>query len=401
MKLSKRVMDIRPSATLSINAKAQELKKKGIKIISFAVGEPDFETPTNAKQMATQAILRNQTRYTPVAGIEELKEAVCAWISRHYGLRYDSTNVLVSCGGKHALYNVLQAIIDPGDEVIIPSPYWVSYPDMVLLCGGVPVMVPCSSAQGYKISPEALEGAITSKTRAIILNSPSNPTGVHYRREELRELAQVLSRYEDIVVISDDIYSSILFNGEEWVNIAMVDPSMRERTVIIHGVSKTYAMTGWRIGYAVGERVLINAASKIQSQSTSNPCAIAQWAALAALRGDDTEEREMARSFERRCRYVVARLRSIEGVSCVEPQGAFYVFPDVSSFYGRNTGKDDGKSIVDSVSLAEYLMDAAHIAVVPGVAFGNDRCVRLSYALSDQDLGEGLSRLETALRALR
>ncbi|MEJ5299366.1 MAG: pyridoxal phosphate-dependent aminotransferase [Thermodesulforhabdaceae bacterium] len=398
MKLAKRVSEIRPSATLSINAKAQELRKKGIKVISFAVGEPDFNTPLNVKQMAIQAVVRNQSRYTPASGMEALKEAVCLWVENNYGLRYSPSNVLISCGGKHALYNVFQAILDPGDEVLIPAPYWVSYPDMVVLAGGVPSIAYTSFDDKYKITPELLRKSITEKTKALIINSPSNPTGVHYSEDELRALAKVLLDYPDLWIISDDIYSHILFNGNKWTNIVMVEPSLKERTVIIHGVSKTYAMTGWRIGFAIGSKELIKAASNIQSQSTSNPCSIAQWASLAALLGDQSDVKVMVKSFESRCGYVMERLKAISGVRFVEPQGAFYIFPDVSAFYGRSF--EDGK-IKDSASMANYLMDKAHIAVVPGIEFGDDRCIRLSYALSMKDLEEGCNRLKTALEALR
>jgi len=398
MKLAKRVSEIRPSATLSINAKAQELKKQGVKVISFAVGEPDFDTPTNVKQMAVQAVLRNQSRYTPASGMQELKEAVCYWIAQSYGLHYSPSNVLVSCGGKHALYNVFQAILDPGDEVLIPAPYWVSYPDMVILAGGVPSVIYTSFDYGYKITPELLRKSITEKTKALIINSPSNPTGVHYRKDELKALSEVLLDYPDLWIISDDIYSHILFSGSEWANIVMVEPSLKDRTIIVHGVSKTYAMTGWRIGFAIGNEELIKATSKIQSQSTSNPCSIAQWASLAALLGDQSDVKIMVESFEARCNYVMSRLQAIPGIRFVEPQGAFYIFPDVSAFYGRSW--DAGK-VEDSIGMANYLMDKAHIAVVPGVAFGDDRCIRLSYALSMRQLEEGCNRLQKALEELR
>lgn len=398
MKLAKRISEVRPSATLSINAKAQDLRKKGVKVISFAVGEPDFYTPGHVKQMAIQAIMRNQTRYTPASGMQELKEAVCQWVQKYYGLEYKPSNVLISCGGKHALYNVFQAILDPGDEVLIPAPYWVSYPDMVVLAGGTSSIVQTSFDEGYKLTPELLKQSITSRTKAIIINSPSNPTGVYYRKDELRKIADVLMGYPDLWIISDDIYSHILFNSAEWANIVVAEPALKDRTVIIHGVSKTYAMTGWRIGFAIGSDEIIKAMSKLQSQSTSNPCSIAQWASLAALIGDQSDVKLMAKSFESRCAYVMDRLRAIPGIRFIEPQGAFYIFPDVSAFYGKNYGT---RTIKDSLSMADYLMEEAHIAVVPGVEFGNDRCIRLSYALSMKDLEEGCNRLEAALRSLK
>ncbi|SFM38961.1 pyridoxal phosphate-dependent aminotransferase [Thermodesulforhabdus norvegica] len=398
MELSKRLARVQPSATLSINAKAQQLRREGVRVVNFAVGEPDFDTPAHVKQAAVQALHFDRTRYTPVSGIPELKQAVCDWIRDFYGLNYSPSSVLVSCGGKHAIYNVLQAILNPGDEVIIPAPYWVSYPEMVALCDGVPVIVDCDFEKDYKLTPALLENAITDKTRLVILNSPSNPTGCYYDRDELVELVAVLNKHPHVTVLSDDIYSHILFNNRKWVNVAMVDETMLPRTVIIQAVSKTYAMTGWRIGFAVGPEEIISAASTVQSQSTSNPCSIAQWAAIAALRGDQTCVARMAEEFENRCQYLVERLRQIPGVKCVEPQGAFYAFPDVSAFYGK---KYDGIVVRNSVEMAEYLIDKANVAVVPGSAFGNDRCIRLSFALSWNELEEGLNRIDTALKALR
>ncbi len=397
MRFADRVANIKPSATLTINAKAQKLRQMGVKIINFAVGEPDFDTPYHIKQAAVDALKKGFTRYTPASGIIELKEAVCEWISKYYGLKYQPHNVLVSCGGKHAIFNVLQAVLNPGDEVVIPAPYWVSYPDMVVLTGGIPVIVPCVPENNFKLTAPALRDAISEKTRVLILNSPSNPTGVHYSAEELESLVEVIKVRRDLVIISDDIYSRILFGDNKWVNVTMVDHDLLDRTVIIQAVSKTYAMTGWRIGFAVGNEDLISVASKVQSQSTSNPCSIAQWAAVEALKGDQSCVNEMVEKFEERARYVVGRLKAITGVRLVEPQGAFYVFPDLSPYYGRQY---KNKQITGSVDMADYLMEEAHIAVVPGIAFGDDRCVRFSIALSDKELAEGLDRLETALKNL-
>lgn len=398
MELSRKLGKIQPSATLSISAKAQRLKQMGVRVINFAVGEPDFDTPHHIKQAAIQALNRDCTRYTPVNGITELRQAVCDWIAKLYGLTYSTSSVLVSCGGKQAIFNVLQAVLNPGDEVIIPSPCWVSYPDMVSLCDGVPVIVPCDYEHEYKLTANVLENAITEKSRVLILNSPSNPSGVYYARDELSEITHVLRNYPNIVVLSDDIYSHILFGGRKWVNIAMVDESLVERTVIVQAVSKTYAMTGWRIGFAIGPRDIISAALAIQSQSTSNPCSIAQWASVAALMGDQSCVRKMVEEFEHRAKYIVKRLKEIPGVRCLDPQGAFYVFPDVSAFYGMCC---EGRRINSSIEMAEYLMDKANIAVVPGDAFGNDNCIRLSFALSQREIGRGLDRLRNALEALR
>ncbi len=398
MRFADRVLNIKPSATLSINAKAQKLRQMGVKVINFAVGEPDFDTPYHIKQAAVDALKKGFTRYTPASGIVELKEAVCEWIKKYYNLHYLNHNVLVSCGGKHAIFNVMQAILNPGDEVIIPSPYWVSYPDMVIMSGGVPVIVPCPIENGYKLTPGILKDAIGEKTRILILNSPSNPTGVHYSRRELEGIIEVIKVKHDLIIISDDIYSRILFGNNEWANIVMVDTEMADRTVIIQAVSKTYAMTGWRIGFAIGNEELISMASKVQSQSTSNPCSIAQWAAVEALRGDQSCVDEMTEKFEERANYVVQKLRSIDGIKLVEPQGAFYAFPDLSEYYGKKHGS---KQINNSTDMADYLMEHAHIAVVPGIAFGEDRCVRFSFALSERELEEGLNRFEEALKNLR
>ncbi|MEN6485377.1 MAG: pyridoxal phosphate-dependent aminotransferase [Syntrophobacteraceae bacterium] len=397
MKLAQRVVRVKPSATLTINAKAKALKAKGIQVVNFGVGEPDFDTPQYIQDAGVKAILGGQTRYTAVGGTDELKDAICKSIQNDYGLSYSRENVLVSCGGKHALYNLFQALLDSGDEVIIPSPYWVSYPDMVALADAVPVHVPCRVENSFKMLPEQLEAAITPKTRMLIMNSPSNPTGVHYSRADLKALAEVLVRHEDIVIVSDDIYNRILFGGCEWVNLPMVEPKLKERTFILNGVSKTYCMTGWRIGYILGDADVIKAAVKIQGQSTSNPNSIAQYASAAALGGDQALVKELSDTFEKRCRYVVDRLTQMPGVSCPMPQGAFYVFPNVSAHYGKKAGD---RKVTNSLEMADYLMEAAHVAVVPGSAFGEDRCIRLSYALSMDDLKEGFDRIAKALSAL-
>ncbi len=397
MKLSQRVGQVKPSATLAINSKARLLRSQGVRVISFGVGEPDFETPHHIGQMAMQAVLRGQTRYTPVQGIPELKEAIIQTVAADYGLSYEPEEVLVSCGGKHCLYNLFQAVLDPGDEVVIPSPYWVSYPDMVRLAGAEPVFVPCAESRGFKMTPDDLRKALTPKTRMVILNSPSNPTGTHYRSEELRALAEVLLEHEEVSIVSDDIYYRILFDGLPWANVAMVEPRLKDRTFIVNGVSKTYAMTGWRIGYLLGHRDVIKAAGKIQSQSTSNPSSIAQWAAVAALGGEQETCRRMVQVFAQRRDYVVERLARLPGVTCPVPDGAFYVFPNVSASYGAKAGD---RTINGSSALADYLLEEVQLAVVPGEAFGEDRCLRLSFALSMDELREGFDRLEKALHRL-
>ncbi len=397
MKLAQRVARIKPSATLTISAKAKALKQQGVQVVNFGVGEPDFDTPQHIQEAAVAAIKRGETRYTAVSGIDELKEAICRMIAEDYGLSYGKENVLVCCGGKHALYNLFQTVLDPGDEVIIPSPYWVSYPDMVELAGATPVTVACPEENGFKLRPEDLEGAITPRTRMIIINSPSNPTGVHYLREEYLALVEILAKYEDIVIVSDDIYYRILFRGYEWINIAMLDDRLRERTFIVNGVSKTYCMTGWRIGYLIGDAGVIKAANNIQSQSTSNPTSISQWASVAALNGDQEGVSNMAKIFEDRCKYVLGRLAKLPGVTCPSPAGAFYVFPNVSHYFGK---RHEEQTITNSLDMANFLMEKAHVAVVPGGAFGEDRCIRFSYALSMDDLREGFDRIEKALKML-
>lgn len=397
MRLSNRISRIKPSATLTINAKAKALKQSGINVINFGVGEPDFDTPDNIREAAVQSIRDGQTRYTAVGGIDELKNAICRTVETDYGLSYKPENVLVSCGGKHALYNLFQALLNPGDEVIIPSPYWVSYPDMVELADAKPVILPCPVENDFRLLPEDLEKAITPKTRLMILNSPSNPTGKYYSAEQLKAIAEVLLRHEDILIASDDIYYRILFDGRKWVNIAMAEEKLLERTFIINGVSKSYCMTGWRIGYLLGNADAVKAATKVQSQSTSNPSSIAQWASVEALVGAQGIVQEMANVFEERARYVVERLSKLPGVTCSVPDGAFYVFPNFSSYFGK---KVEGRVIKDSLDLANYLMEAAHVAVVPGSAFGEDRCLRLSYALSTEEIKKGFDAMEAALKKL-
>ena len=296
---------MKPSATLSINAKAKALKRNGVSIINFGVGEPDFDTPQNICNAAMESIRGGQTRYTAVGGIDELKDAVCATIKADYGLSCGRENVLVSCGGKHALYNLFMTLLDPGDEVIIPSPYWVSYPDMIELAGAKPVIVPCTEKEGFTLQAADLEKAITPNTRLLILNSPSNPTGKYYGADELKALAEVLLRHENVLIASDDIYYRILFGGRKWVSLGMVEEKLRGRIFIINGVSKSYCMTGWRIGYLIGDPLVIKAATDFQSQVTSNPSSISQWASVEALTGDQKPAMEMAQAFEKRCKFVL------------------------------------------------------------------------------------------------
>ena len=398
MKLSSRLGRIKPSATLAINAKANDLKRSGVSIINFGVGEPDFDTPQNIRNAGIESINKGMTRYTAVGGINELKDAVCSTIKTDYGLSFGRENVLVSCGGKHALYNLFMTLLDPGDEVIVPSPYWVSYPDMVNLANATPVIVDCSEKDGFILRPEALEKAITPKTRLLVLNSPSNPTGKYYGPEELKALSEVLLRHENVLIASDDIYYRILFGGRKWVSLGMVEEKLRERIFIVTGVSKSYCMTGWRIGFLIGDKTVIKAATDFQSQVTSNPASIAQWASVEALSGDQSSAMEMAKTFEIRCKRVLELIAGLPGVTCAPPDGAFYVFPNFSACFGKKFGS---RTINGSLDLADFLMEEAHVAVVPGEAFGEDNCLRFSYALSDEEIEQGFDAVKKALAKLR
>jgi aspartate aminotransferase len=397
MKLSSRIGRIKPSATLAINAKANELKRNGVKIINFGVGEPDFDTPQNIRNAGIESIQKGMTRYTAVGGINELKDAVCATIKADYGLSYGRENVLISCGGKHSLYNLFMTLLDAGDEVIVPSPYWVSYPDMINLADATPVIVNCSEKEGFLLSPEALEKAITPRTRLLILNSPSNPTGKYYGADQLKALAEVLLRHENVFVASDDIYYRILFGGRKWVSLGMVEEKLRERIFIFNGVSKSYCMTGWRIGYMIGDKTVIKAATDFQSQVTSNATSISQWASVEALSGDQLPAMEMAKTFEARCKRVLELLAGMPGVTCAPPDGAFYVFPNFSAYFGKKFG---ARTINGSLDLADFLMTEAHVAVVPGEAFGEDNCIRFSYALSDAEIEQGFDAVGKAIARL-
>jgi aspartate aminotransferase len=396
MKLAERLGQIKPSLTLAVDAKAKAMKKAGQDIVSFGVGEPDFDTPEHIKEAAVQALREGFTKYTPVSGIDELKEAIVARFKEDLGLAYGINEVVVTCGGKHALYNIAQALWGPGDEIIVPAPYWVSYPPMIYLAGATPVILPTKEENKFLLTPEELTSAITPNTKAIILNSPSNPTGSVYSRNDLEALGKVILEH-DLTVISDDIYDKILFDGLSFSNLAMIGPQFKERTLIVNGVSKTYAMTGWRIGYLTGPKEVIGAINKIQSHSTSNPTSIAQKASVTALTGPQDFIKEMVAEFDRRRIYIVDRLRALPGVKTALPNGAFYVFPNFSSYYGRKSGD---LIIKNSLDLADYLLEKALIAVVPGVAFGEDECLRFSYATSPGQIEKGMDRLEKALKTL-
>jgi aspartate aminotransferase len=388
--------NIKPSATFAVKEKARALRAGGADVISFAVGEPDFDTPEHVRQAAIEAIHQGFTRYTAVSGIDELREAIAGELRGNYGLVYEPSDIVVSCGAKHSIYNLAQVLFNPGDEVLIPVPFWVSYPEIVRLADAVPVEVATREEDGFKLRPEALEGAITPKTRALILNSPSNPTGSVYTRQELEALAPILLRHR-LVVISDDIYYRILFDDHEWTSMAMLGGELKQQTVIVNGVSKTYAMTGWRIGYlaAVGE--IAGAVSRLQSQNTSNPNSIAQKAAVAALNGPQECVGRMVAEYDRRRQHMLTRLAAIPDLRITRPSGAFYIFVNASGYVGRSHQR---KTITGSVELASYLLDEAHLATVPGIAFGDDRCLRFSYALPMAQIDRGLDRLAGALARL-
>ena len=393
MHLSKRVQRIKPSPTLLITAQANELKAAGKDIIGLGAGEPDFDTPAHIKSAAIEAINNGFTKYTAVDGTPELKQAIIDKLQRDNQLEYQAEQVLVSCGGKQSFFNLAQAMLDEGDEVIIPAPYWVSYPDMVLLADATPVIVETSLEEHFKISAEKLAAAITDKTRLVVINSPSNPSGVCYSRAELAALAAVLEKHPKIIIASDDMYEHITWSDEPFCNILMACPALYDRTVILNGVSKAYSMTGWRIGYAAGPAELIKAMKKIQSQSTSNPASISQVAATAALNGEHHCVEVMLGEFEKRHRYVVAALNTIEGVECLPSQGAFYSFPCMKKVIERMD------NVKNDVELAAFLLTEAGVALVPGSAFGSPCYMRLSFATSMENLEKAIKRIKSALCA--
>ena len=396
MKLSKRVSSIKPSPTLEISERAAAMKAEGIDIIGFGAGEPDFDTPEHIKKAAIDALKKGYTKYTPVSGINALKDAIIAKLQRDNRLAYNREEVIVSCGAKHTLYNIAQAMFEEGMEVIIPAPYWVSYPDIVLLAGGTPVFVDTTEEEGFLLTAEKFERAITKRTRAVILNYPSNPTGATYDLDTLEEIAKVAVRH-NIFVISDEIYEKILYTDIHHVSIASLNDKIKELTVVVNGLSKAYSMTGWRLGYAAGQKELISAMNNIQSQSTSNPTSFAQYGGVDALNGSQDEVIKMREEFKKRRDYIVRRLKMMRGVSCFNPAGAFYVFPKVSFYYGKSF---KGHTIKNSLDMSDYLLREGRVSVVPGAAFGADDYLRLSYATSMKNIEGGLSRIEEALEKL-
>jgi aspartate aminotransferase len=394
---SKRAQSIKPSPTLSIDTKAKALMASGEDVINFGVGEPDFDTPENIKEAAIRAIKEGFTKYTPVGGIIELKDAIIEKFQMDNNLSYNREEIIVSCGAKHSLYNIAQALFNPGDEVIIPAPYWVTYPDQVILNDATPVIVDTNEKDSFRLTPGLLRANFSERTRALILNYPSNPTGLAYDKKSLEDIAEMAIEH-NLYIISDEIYEKLTYEGFKHISIASLGEEIKKRTIVVNGLSKSHAMTGWRIGFAAGPSEVIKAMTKIQSQSTSNPTSIAQKAAVEALRGKQDFIPMMVSEFDKRRLYILKRLNSIKGLSCTKPVGAFYVFPKVSYYYGKSV---NGTKINSSLDLSTYLLDRAKVAVVPGSAFGDDSYIRISYATSMDNIKSGLDRIEKALAELQ
>lgn len=393
IKLSEKNQKIAASVTLAIDAKAKQMQSEGLNVISFGVGEPDFNTPKNIMEAAVEAMEKGFTRYTAASGYPKFKEAICKKLKEDNGLEYTPDQIIVNNGAKHSLFNALQAICNPGDEVIIPVPYWVSYLELVKMSDAVPVLVETTEANEFKLTTEALLAAITPKTKALFLNSPSNPTGSLYTREELEAIAKVAVE-KNFIVISDEIYEKLVYDGAEHISIASLNEEIKDRTIVINGMSKAYAMTGWRIGYTASNKEIAKIMGNFQSHATSHPNTIAQYASVEALLGDNSSVEEMRVAFDERRKFMVERINQIEGLSCLTPKGAFYVMMNISKIFGRTIR---GKMITNSMDLSELLLDEAHVAVVPGVAFGVENYVRLSYANSLENIKEGLNRIEAVL----
>jgi len=390
--LSQRALQLKPSATLAISAKERELKSKGIDVIGFGAGEPDFPTPAHIREAAKKSIERGETFYTPVGGTPELKKAVIHRLFEDYQLSYEPEEILVSCGAKHSLYNIFQAILDPGDEVLVFAPFWVSYPEMIALSGGVPVLIPTLESESFRPDGAQVEAAVTSRTKAMIINSPSNPTGILYPQETLHRLAEIAEKH-DLLVISDEIYDKLIYDGSKFLPFSSI-PGMKDRSILVNGVSKTYAMTGFRIGYlASTNRLIVKAATDLQSQSTSNPSNPAQAASIEALQGPQDEVEVMRKIFEQRRNLMFSLIAQTEGVSALKPHGAFYAFVNVSALAGKH-------GISDSGDVAKYLLERHHVACVPGGPFGSNEHIRLSYATSESKISEGMARIQKAFSEL-
>tara|TARA_R110002094_G_scaffold149170_2_gene137864 strand:+ start:482 stop:1672 length:1191 start_codon:yes stop_codon:yes gene_type:complete len=391
--LSHRAQSIKPSPTLAVTARAAELRAEGKDIIGLGAGEPDFDTPEHIKEAAIQALKKGQTKYTAVDGTADLKLAIINKFKRENDLVYNNNQILVSCGAKHSLYNLFQATLNPGDEIVIPAPYWVSYPDMAKLAGAEPVILKTTIADNFKITPDKLRGAISDRTRMVVFNSPSNPSGVSYSEEELAALGEVLVEHRDILIVTDDIYEHILWGQDKFVNIVNACPELYDQTIVVNGVSKAYSMTGWRIGYVGGPESIIKGMKKIQSQSTSNASSMAQAAAVAALDGDQTYIKESTGIFKERHDFVLKSLQAIDGINCLASEGTFYSFPDMNGLIEKLDG------INNDIELAEFFLEKAEVAMVPGSAFGAPGCMRISFATSMENLEKSMERIKAALES--
>ena len=394
---AKRMSAISPSLTLAISAKAKAMKQAGEDVVSFGVGEPDFATPAHIVEAAKKALDDGQTKYTPSSGLLPLRKAICEKFARENGLSYEPSQIIVSNGAKHSIFNACYAVLDEGDEVIIPAPYWLTYPEVVKVCGGVVKYLPCTKENKYKFTAEELKAVITPKTKMLIFNSPSNPTGAVYEEEEVRAIAKVCEEAE-IFVLSDEIYEKLCYNGVKPFSIAKCSEKMKDLTITVNGVSKTYAMTGWRIGYLAAPADVAKAIDSFQSHATSNASSISQWATIEALKAPEEEVQAMVNIFDKRREKLLSLIKGIDGVSAVEPDGAFYVMLIVGGLYGKSY---QGKKIEGSVAFADTLLEAEKVATVPGVSFGADDCLRLSYALSDEDIEEGLARIKRFVANLK
>ena len=393
MELSKLARELKPSATLAITAKAKEMKSQGIDVIGFGAGEPDFDTPENIKEFAKRSIDNGFTKYTAASGIDELKNAIISRIKEDYNVEYEKKEIFVGSGAKHVLYNLFQVLLDLNDEVIIPAPYWVSYPEQVRIAGGKPVILTTEQSNGFKVKPSEIENVITDKTKILVLNYPSNPTGVTFTKEELVEIAN-LAEKNDLIIISDEIYDKTLYSETKHTSFVQINDSIKDRTILVNGVSKTYSMTGWRIGYAAGNKKVLAAMNNLAGQSTSNPTSIAQKASVEAFSGPQDKVNEMVVEFKKRRDFICKELNNINGISCLVPDGAFYVFPDISYYFGKEY--KNGK-IENSVDFADFLLNEAKVAVVPGIEFGSDKNIRISYATSMHDIKEGIKRIKGKL----
>ncbi len=397
MKLASRVLSLKPSATMAITAKAKELKSQGVDVVGFGAGEPDFDTLDHVKERGIKAIVDGFTKYTAVGGIVELKLAIINRLKKDYTLEYETNEIIVSCGAKHTIYNLTQTLFEGGDEVIIPAPYWVSYPEQIALAGAKPVIVDTKEEDGFKLNVEDLKHSITKNTRALILNYPSNPTGATYLENELKEIVDIAME-SGLTIISDEIYDKILYGNIKHVPVSTLGEDIKKATILVNGVSKTYSMTGWRIGFAAGDKDVIRAMEKLQGQSSSNPTSISQMAALEAYNGPHDEVERRREEFEIRKDYIVSRLNNIKEFKCFNPQGAFYVFPNITGFFGK---KYNGKEITNSLDFTEFLLVDAKVAVVPGLPFGSDNNIRISYATSMEEIEKGLDRIEEAVSKLK